>query len=384
MLIIHALSGSRAGLKNLSRSDDTHVMQQALNDPGALKDVGHAGTTMRFLTAYYSTLNGEVTLTGSSRMKERPIGPLVEALRDLGAQIAYEGVEGNPPLLIRGKPLHGGSIQVDGSISSQFISALMMIGPQMEGGLTMELTGQVVSETYIRMTLELMNRCGASAGFDGRTIRIPQTGYRMEEMAVESDWSGASYWFLVAALLPGSVIRMPFLHENSLQGDSALVEIFTSLGVNSRFEGEELIIQSGSKVLLERFEYDFIGCPDLVQTCAAALCAMGIPFRFNGTRTLRVKETDRIMALQNELAKFGFILESDSAGEWIAWNGNKEKPVKEPVVSTYHDHRMAMAFAPLAIPFGKLVIDDPGVVSKSYPGYWDDLAKAGFQINEPQ
>jgi 3-phosphoshikimate 1-carboxyvinyltransferase len=380
MLIIRALAGSVASLLNLSESDDTVVLGKALDNEEAVKDVGHAGTSMRFLTAYLSTQHGEVTLTGSQRMKQRPIGPLVDALKQVGARIKYLENEGYPPLRISGGALTGGSIEIEAGISSQFISALMMIGPVLEGGLCIELKGRVVSATYIEMTLALMNHCGARASFDGKRITVPQGTYTVEDFRVESDWSGASYWFQVAALLPGSEITLPYLSGNSLQGDAALVQIFHELGVQSTFTEEGLLLRSQKMDLPEYFEYDFTACPDLVQTLAATLCALGVPFRFTGTTTLRVKETDRIAALQTELKRVGFVLTADPKGEWMEWDGARCEPQSNPVIETYHDHRMAMAFAPLAACLGQISIEDPGVVSKSYPGYWSDLEKAGFRI----
>ena len=380
MLIIRSLAGSVSPIHNLSESDDTAVLSKALDKEGAVKDVGHAGTAMRFLTAYLSTQPGEVILTGSERMKQRPIGPLVDALKQVGARIDFLENEDCPPLKIEGGALKGGSIEIEAGISSQFISALMMIGPALEGGLTIELKGKVVSATYIEMTLSLMNRCGAGAHFDGRRITIPQGTYTVEDYKVESDWSGASYWFQVAALLPGSEITLPYLSMNSLQGDAALVQIFEELGVRTTFNEGDLILRSQKTELLDHFEYDFTGCPDLVQTCTVTLCALGIPFRFTGTRTLRVKETDRIAALGAELRKLGFLLEDDPAGHWLSWDGSRCDPQQDPLIATYHDHRMAMAFAPLAIALGRVSIEDPGVVSKSYPGYWEDLERAGFGI----
>jgi len=380
MLIIRSLAHSQVILYNLSESDDTEVLSKSLDSETDVKDVGHAGTSMRFLTAYFATQPGEVIISGSQRMKQRPIGPLVDALKQVGASIEYMETTGCPPLKIKGGNLTGGNISIDAGISSQFISALMMIAPLLAGGLTIELKGEVVSATYIKMTLSLMNRCGASASFDGKNISIPQGSYAVDEFRVESDWSGASYWFQVAALLPGSEISLPGLSRESIQGDSSLVQIFESLGVQSDFNEEGLLLRSQKEKLPEHFSYDFTGCPDLVQTCAVTLCALGVPFRFTGTRTLRVKETDRIAALGSELKKVGFLLQADPAGAWMSWDGSRCTPVHDPVIATYHDHRMAMAFAPLAISLGSIAIEDPGVVSKSYPGYWDDLKKAGFGV----
>jgi len=381
MLIIRSLSGLSVGLKNLSDSDDTYVLKKALEETEVIKDVGHAGTAMRFLTAYLATIPGEFTLTGSHRMKERPIGSLVTALKKLGAEIEYLENEEFPPLSISGGAIRGGDIEIEAGISSQFISALMMIGPVLEGGLKVRLNGDVVSATYIEMTLSLMNRCGIGATFDGNQLVIPEKPYVLDDFSVESDWSGASYWYQIAALMPGSSIKLPYLSLQSLQGDSVLVDIFEPLGVKSYFQDNGVLLNSQSIVRPERYEYDFTGCPDLVQTCAVTLCSMGVPFRFTGTRTLRVKETDRIAALESELKKFGFMLSSDEKGEWVGWDGSQCDPVADPVIQTFHDHRMAMAFAPLAIGNDQIAIEDPGVVTKSYPGFWDDLAKAGFNVD---
>jgi 3-phosphoshikimate 1-carboxyvinyltransferase len=380
MLIIRSLAGSGTPLRNLSESDDTMVLSEALEKEGDVIDVGHAGTSMRFLAAYLCTRPGEFILTGSQRMKQRPIGPLVDALKQAGAHIEYLENEGYPPLRIRGGAMRGGDIEIDAGISSQFISAMMMIGPVLEGGLSIRLRGDVVSSTYIEMTLSLMNNCGAGASFDGSRIKVPQGPYALKDFMVESDWSGASYWFQVAALLPGSEIFLPRLAYLSLQGDSALVRIFEALGVQSGFNEEGLMIRSRETDLPGRFEYDFKACPDLVQTLAVSLCALGVPFRFSGTITLRVKETDRIAALLTELKRVGFVLRADSGGQWLEWDGSRCEPESDPLIKTYHDHRMAMAFAPLAIKLGKIAIADPGVVSKSYPGFWSDLEKAGFGI----
>jgi 3-phosphoshikimate 1-carboxyvinyltransferase len=380
MLIIRALSGSQTVLQNLSESDDTRVLEKALEENSLQIDVGHAGTAMRFLTAYLCTRQGSFELTGSDRMKQRPVGPLVNALKQLGARIDYLGKESCPPLRIEGSGLKGGKIEIDAGISSQFISALMMIGPVLEGGLQISLRGDVVSATYIRMTLALMKVCGAQVSFKGKQIDIKPGAYRLDAFEVESDWSGASYWYQVAALLPGSEIILPGLSSKSLQGDSVLLRLFESLGVKSSFQADSLHIAAEMMQLPDHFAHDFTGCPDLVQTCVVTLCALGIPFRITGTRTLRVKETDRIAALGNELRKVGFVLQDDPAGEWISWDGTPCEPESAPSIATYHDHRMAMAFAPLAIIMGNISIEDPGVVSKSYPGYWEDLRKAGFGI----
>ncbi|MGW8315921.1 MAG: 3-phosphoshikimate 1-carboxyvinyltransferase [Bacteroidales bacterium] len=371
-----------AKLHHLSDSDDTRLLQLAMEQKSPVRDVGHAGTAMRFLTAYFALHPGFVILTGSRRMKQRPLGPLIDALRALGGGIECIEQEGYPPIGISGGTLRGGEIEIDGGISSQFISALMMVAPYLEGGLKLILQGRIVSETYLLMTLSLMHRAGVTAEYDGRVIRIPHQKYRLEDFTVESDWSAASYWFQVAALMPGSRLKLPHLYRKSIQGDAALTEIFGHLGVTARFEKEGIVVSSESVQGSGPLRIDFLNTPDLVQTLVPTCCALGIPFRFTGTATLRVKETDRITALQNEMGKLGYDLATGPDGEFIAWEGARKTPETDPVISTYNDHRMAMAFAPLCIVEGKMIIDQPGVVTKSYPDFWDDLRQTGFGVRE--
>lgn len=380
ILVINALSGNRARLSHISDSDDTRLMQQALASDSTIKDVGHAGTAMRFLTAYFSVQPGSVIMTGSERMKQRPMLPLIQAIRKLGAGIECLEKEGYPPMKITGGEARGGEIEIEGGISSQFISALIMIAPGLEGGLKLTLTGRIVSETYIRMTLALMREAGVEAGFDGRIITIPQGEYKLEGYKIESDWSAASYWYQVAALLPGSEVNLPLLQQGSIQGDACLADFFYPLGVTTEFREGGIELRSSPPISREFVEIDFLGAPDLVQTCAVTCCALDMPFHFTGTSTLMVKETDRIAALKEELGKVGFTIRSGQEGESISWDGSRHAPEKDPVIKTYHDHRMAMAFAPLAIQLGEITIEDPDVVTKSYPEYWNDLKKAGFSI----
>ncbi len=380
ILIIKTLSGSSAVLENLSDSDDTRLLQLAMEQKSPVRDVGHAGTAMRFLTAYFALRPGHVILTGSKRMKQRPLAPLIDALRALGGRIECLEQEGYPPIGISGGTLRGGEIEIDGGISSQFISALMMVAPYLEGGLRLTLTGRVVSETYLLMTLALMHRAGVTADYDGRVISIPGQGYWLDDFMVEGDWSAASYWFQVAALLPGSRLKLPHLYRRSIQGDSALTGVFSHLGVTTRFDEDGIELRSEGKRDPGPLRIDFLNMPDLVQTLVPTCCALGIPFRFTGTSTLLVKETDRIAALQKEMGKLGYELVAGSGGESISWDGERGTPESRPEINTYNDHRMAMAFAPLCITEGEMIIDQPGVVTKSYPGYWDDLRKAGFSI----
>ncbi len=379
---------------------------------------------MRFLTAFFSTQKGEVVLTGSHRMKERPIGPLVDALRSLGADISYTEKEGFPPLKISGRELEGGEIAIDGGVSSQFISALLMTAPTMKRGLRLELQGEVVSASYIKMTLALMRECGVESLWSGNHIAIPRGKYRHGKYRVEADWSAASYWYAMAFLENRGRVELAGLREGSLQGDSALVEIFGRLGMKTVFDGEKVVLEggggpeqveqpgkpsqqknyqdgeglheksqegsglqeesgdgSGQEEKAKIFEYDFTNCPDIVQSMAVALCLKGIPYRFTGTQTLKIKETDRIVALQTEMRKLGYLLEADETGAWLSWNREMCTPDADPVIATYHDHRMAMAFAPAALVRGGILIEDPGVVTKSYPDFWKDLERAGFIIS---
>ena len=381
LLILHRLSQSAGVIRNPSDSDDTEVMQRALSSDTKVKDVGHAGTSMRFLCAFYSSQPGEVILTGSQRMKERPIGPLVDALKLMGADIQYQDRAGYPPLKIKGKTLKGGKLHIDGSVSSQFISALLMIAPLMEHGLHLILEGKIVSRSYIQMTIELMKRFGAQVRWEDQGILVQNASYNPLDIVVESDWSAASYWYSIAQLYRGGKLQLRYFENNSLQGDHILMGIYEKLGIQS-------VLDSGSLTLSEMenvrnpdlFTLDLNSSPDLVQSLSVNLCLSSIPFRFTGTQTLRIKETDRIDALQTEMAKLGYVLESDKAGSFLSWQGDHCEAEEDPLIETYHDHRMAMAFAPAALRLGSIRINDPGVVSKSYPKYWDDLRKAGFRV----
>lgn len=379
LLLLNALSYSPYEIKNLSDSDDTKVMLKVLNSNDNVFDIGAAGTSMRFLTAFLSKVVGEWVLTGSERMKQRPIGVLVDALRQLGAKIEYDEKEGYPPLRIFGSALKGGDITLPGNISSQYISALLMIAPQVEDGLTIHLEGEIISRPYIDLTLKLMEEYGVKAIWqDERTIIIPEANYRPKPMSVEADWSAASYWYEIAALNPGFEVTLQGLREDSLQGDSEVKDIFEKLGVSSRFTKRGLVLSSEGKVP-DRFDFDFVNQPDLAQTVVVTCCALDIPFRFTGLQTLKIKETDRIAALIKELAKTGCVLSSNDK-DMLEWNGERKEAAALPVIDTYKDHRMAMAFAPVASVTGEIGINDHGVVSKSYPSFWDDIEKAGYTV----
>ena len=384
-LILHALSGGVQRPMNLSDCDDTAVMIRALEQHGAEIDIHAAGTAMRFLTAYLSTQKGSHLLTGSARMKQRPIRLLVDALRALGADIQYADSEGFPPLLIQGKPLPGQEITLAGSVSSQYISALLMIGPTLPQGLTIHLAGQLISVPYINLTLSLMAHYGASARWtDERTIRVEPGTYQDVPFTVESDWSAASYWYEMMALwqpqteFPSPCIELIGLFPRSSQGDSRGADLFAKLGVHTAFtpRGVEL---TRLGVPVARMVEDLVDIPDLAQTFVVTCCLMGIPFRFSGLQSLRIKETDRITALQQELHKIGYVVK-DEADSILSWNGERCPAEEHPVIATYDDHRMALAFAPAILRLPSLAIAHPEVVSKSYPTYWRHLAAAGFSL----
>ena len=364
MLILNALSESNYPIENLSDSDDTQVLNNALL---SLKsgdkdlDVGAAGTSMRFLTAYLSQIEGVWTITGTERMKNRPIRILVNSLREIGGQIEYLEKEGFPPLKIYGRQLTGGTISLDGSVSSQYLSALMMIAPLTKKGLDISLEGNIISRPYIEMTAQLMQNLGVEIFRNGHHIKIEPQAYQPVPFTVENDWSAASYWYEIAALAENSAtIELTGLEENSIQGDAKVAKLFEKM------------------VSTEYFDYDFTDEPDLTQTLAVTCCLLEIPFHFTGLQSLRIKETDRISALQTELKKLGFVLKTGEAS--MEWTGERCEAETNPIISTYEDHRMAMAFAPACLKTGEISIKDPDVVSKSYPEFWEDLKRARFEI----
>lgn len=381
-LIIHALSYSPYPIENLSESDDTRVMGQVFNSNTNYFDIGHAGTAMRFLTAFLAQIVGEWTLTGSDRMKQRPIGILVDALRKLGAQIEYLESEGFPPLKIYGSHLKGGVLELDGSVSSQYISALLMIAPTVEGGLTLRLKNKIMSRPYIGMTLKLMEQFGVQHVWKGNEIRIAEQTYKARPFSVEADWSGASYWYEMAVLAEEVDLEFIGLRTESLQGDAMLAKWFGQLGIETiSTEKGSRLVKTGQP-LPKSFQLNFIENPDVAQTFAVLCVMKQIPFHFTGLETLKIKETNRIAALQDELAKFGAQIVEPAHGE-LEWDGTFpfEKQTV-PEIETYHDHRMALAFAPACQVYGPVAIVDPMVVTKSYPGYWEDLKKVGFDVRE--
>ena len=371
-LILNALSYSPYDILNLSDCDDTLVTLNALDSNDTTFDIGAAGTAMRFLTAFLSKTVGEWIITGSERMKQRPIKILVDALNSLGAKIEYIEKEGYPPLKIFGCALSGGEIHLNGSVSSQYISALMMIAPFMQKGLKIFLEGEIISRPYIEMTIQMMQEFGAEITLTDNSILIEPQDYTPIEYPVESDWTAASYWYEILSLVGQGNIFLNGLFQNSYQGDSCVADIFEQLGIHTTYMSEGVLLTS-TKINAGSLEYDFTDQPDLAQTLAVTCCLKGIPFIFKGLQSLKIKETDRITALKNELHKLGFVL--TEAGEGIlTWEGELCEPTEKIIIETYEDHRMAMAFTPAAI-FQPITIEHPEVVSKSYPNFWKDIEK---------
>ncbi len=383
VLLLNALCATPGRLSNLAQCDDTDAVLSALAQPDASEvNIGAAGTAMRFLTAYFATREGrEVVIDGTERMRQRPIGVLVDALRQLGADIEYVEAEGYPPLKITGKRLHGGALTVSGSVSSQYITAILLIAPVI-GGITLTIEGEIMSRPYIDMTLALMARYGVKAEWRENVIHVPAGEYTALDFTVEADWSAASYWWAMQAIVPQSRITLKGLEPQSLQGDSHIAELMSQMGVTGNWCGRYLDLRSNGGVgcCCSTFA-DLSGTPDIAQTLVVMLCLMGRPFRITGLRTLRIKETDRLEALRTELRKLGYVVkvEGDDA---ISWHFETTAAEASPHICTYHDHRMAMAFAPAAIRFPGLIIDDAQVVSKSYPLFWEHLRQAGFKIEE--
>ena len=378
-LVIRALAGGKAELSNLANARDTETMQRLLSTSGELRDVLDAGTTMRFLTAYYAITGNQHLMTGTDRMQQRPIGILVDALRTLGAEIEYQNKEGYPPHLIKGFDQSKATehLAIRGDVSSQYISALLMIAPSLPNGLTLELTGKVGSKPYIQMTLNLMNHFGVSADWNDNIIKITAQKYNDIPYTIEGDWSGASYWYSMVALAENAEVELLGLRENSNQGDSVLAEMMPLLGVNTTYTENGIKLTKCTSTT--DFEWDFTHCPDIAQTISVICAVKGIKARLTGLESLRIKETDRIEAIKNELAKFNVAvkIEGDEAIEFDGSSFNHD--FDNVVINTYEDHRMAMAYAPLAL-LGSLTIEDPDVVNKSYPDYWRDLREAGFKV----
>ncbi|MBR0047730.1 MAG: 3-phosphoshikimate 1-carboxyvinyltransferase [Prevotella sp.] len=386
-LIIYALSGGRTLPLNLSDCDDTSVLINAIRYMPETIDIGAAGTAMRFMTAYLSVMRGTHTLTGTDRMKHRPISVLVDALRSLGAKIEYLGAEGFPPLQITGSSLEGGVLEIPGNVSSQFISALLLIAPVLRNGLTLKLTGDLISRPYIDLTLWMMREFGAEADWSSTdTIVVNNKPYAQRDYYIENDWTAASYWYSMVALSNdnNAEVKLSGLTDGSKQGDSCVRYLFSMLGVKTTFQTREpgiptTVTLTKSRRRMGRLDYDFKNCPDLAQTFVVTCTIMGIPFRFEGLSTLKIKETDRIEALKAEMRKLGYVLH-DYNGDTLAWDGERCDAYSDAEIDTYDDHRMALSFAPVALLMPSIVIRKPQVVTKSYPSFWHDLQHAQFTV----
>jgi 3-phosphoshikimate 1-carboxyvinyltransferase len=376
VLIIRELAEKRIKLENLSAARDTQTMLQLLHQKGPSWDVLDAGTTMRFCTAYLALHGHETIITGTERMQQRPIKILVDALKLLGAQIQYQQHEGFPPLKISGLNHQlTNTLSIEGNISSQYISALLMIAPVLPQGLQLELIPPVYSEPYIVMTLSLMQHFGIKYQWTDNRIEIAHQDYQGGHYKVESDWSGASYWYAICSLLPGSKIKLPGLRKHSYQGDQEISRIFQHMGVHTEYDDQGAVLTFISEQVSDA-SLDFRTCPDLAQTVMVVAAARGINLTMTGLESLKIKETDRIKAMQLELKKVGTDLIEES-GRWRLIPGPLQTP--KIAIQTYEDHRMAMAFAPLATKI-PIEIEDPQVVNKSYPGFWEDMSQAGFKL----
>ncbi|WP_367388406.1 3-phosphoshikimate 1-carboxyvinyltransferase [Lewinella sp. LCG006] len=386
-LIIQALCTGPFEIKRLANAKDTITLQALLTSEEELLDVGAAGTTFRFLTAFLASRPGTQILTGSERMKQRPIGVLVEALRSLGAQIAYVEAEGYPPLRIGHQAGFGedAQLRIPASTSSQYITALLLLGPTLPQGIRLELEGKIVSRPYIEMTLGLMRHFGVQHTWEGNVIRVAPQAYQANDFTVEADWSAASYYYSLAALSDSCELQLHGLFADSFQGDAVLQEMYKAFGVATEFNETGLrLTKAAGTAAPPLFEYDFISCPDIAQTLAVTCAGLGTQGLFTGLETLRIKETDRIAALKNELSKVNSFFSplparfsKNSQKEYFMLEG-KAAWTEAPTFATYEDHRMAMAFAPLAM-YAPVAIAEPDVVAKSYPDFWKDLESLGFE-----
>jgi len=394
-LIIEALSGGKVKVVNISDAADTVTLSAALKsevgsrkseaalnseieNPKSEINIGPAGTAMRFLTAYFTLQDEEVILTGSERMKQRPIGILVNALRELGAHIEYDENGGYPPLRIKGgfEQLTD-RISIKGDISSQYITALLLIASQLPLGLTLQIEGELTSRPYVEMTLAMLQQAGIQHQWDGNNIHIPKQDFRETSLHVEPDWSAASYWYAIAALANEAELFLPGLTSYSLQGDSVITEIMANFGITSQFKDGGVYLKKETKPLSRKI-FDLKSCPDLAQTIIVVCAALGHDATFTGLETLKIKETDRVLALQTELAKIGVKL--TEKGQVYKLDCSRKHIPEKVFINTYDDHRMAMAFAPLALIVPEVEVEDYMVVEKSYPAFWEDLEKVGFEL----
>jgi 3-phosphoshikimate 1-carboxyvinyltransferase len=378
LLILRALYPS-IEIENLSNSDDTQYLEKALASQQEVVDIHHAGTAMRFLTAYFAAKKGrEVVLTGSKRMQERPIKMLVDALRSIGADISYEKEEGYPPLRIKGKDLLESEVTVQANISSQYISALMLVTPSLPNGLEINLDGKVTSVPYIEMTLDIMKQAGIKGEFQNNKISIePVKQLPAKSIVVESDWSSASYFYSLVAISENASLKLSSYRKNSLQGDSVIAKLYHQFGVETTYEDKYILLEKHNHKKPRHFIENLQNCPDIAQTIAVTCLALGVNCDLGGLHTLKIKETDRLVALKNEIEKFGSKVEISDDRLQLSPRKEFNSGVK---IATYNDHRMAMAFAPIGLKL-PVEIEDAGVVSKSYPDFWKDLKQLGFSID---
>jgi 3-phosphoshikimate 1-carboxyvinyltransferase len=400
-LMIQALCKKKFEIHNLSEADDTQLLQSILNSNKKTHDCENAGTVLRFLTAFYAIQEGKTTvLTGTARLKERPIGKLVDMLRKLGAQINYLGKTGFAPIEIQGRNLKGGYLEADASVSSQFISAILLIAPLLPHGLILELHGTIASKPYIQMTLGLMQHLGIQSKWEGNMIRIQPQSFIAKDYTVENDWSAASYWYEMAALAEKVDLTIYGLRKESLQGDSIVAGIFTDFGIKTTYSKDKIHLSKSTERThnyintaypneVTHFTYDFVNHPDLTQTIAITTSALSMTGTFSRVKNLRIKESDRIQTLRTELKKLGIKLKEVDLGSEIDEHddlsieiaASEMKQTDDPVViETHNDHRIAMAFAPLALKLGSILIENPNVVKKSYPRFWEDLKSIGFEV----
>ena len=366
-------------IKNKSKSEDSVVLENALKSSSNVKDINHAGTAMRFLTAFYSILEDkEIIIKGSKRMHERPIYPLIDCLKLIGADISYLEKDGFPPIKIKGKKLNFKKVEISSNISSQFISAILLVAPKLVGGLVIELKGKLISKPYVKMTLSLLNNLGIKTSFEGKLIKVANLEKIQEKcINVESDWSSASYWYSIVAFSKRAEVRLNNFYKKSIQGDSVLVKYYKELGVDTKFVENKIILTKIKDFTPPKnLTLNLVDSPDLAQTIAVTCFGLKIHCFLDGLQTLNIKETKRLNALKNELTKLGANVQVTESSLKIF---EAQKLKKNTIINTYHDHRMAMSFAPLSLKI-PISIENPNVVVKSYPGFWDDLKKAGFII----
>ena len=366
-------------IKNKSKSEDSVVLENALKSSSNVKDINHAGTAMRFLTAFYSILEDkEIIIKGSKRMHERPIYPLIDCLKLIGADISYLEKDGFPPIKIKGKKLNFKKVEISSNISSQFISAILLVAPKLVGGLVIELKGELISKPYVKMTLSLLNNLGIKTSFEGKLIKVENLEKIQEKcINVESDWSSASYWYSIVAFSKRAEVRLNNFNKKSIQGDSVLVKFYKELGVDTKFVENKIILTKIKDFTPPKhLTLNLVDSPDLAQTIAVTCFGLKIHCFLDGLQTLNIKETKRLNALKNELTKLGANVQVTESSLKIF---EAQRLKKNIIINTYHDHRMAMSFAPLSLKI-PISIENPNVVVKSYPGFWDDLKKAGFII----